>query len=732
MNYAIRILLPALLTLSFACGGTSTEASLDIGAGAETLGDVAVEDDGDITKDGEPAIDIASDETQLAEIGPDLCQPACAGVECGGDGCGGSCGDCGEALCFENACVECVSDDDCEPDHGCEENDCVPSGCPAIPCDEPLLCFAATGECVACIVTDDCPPFHQCLDLTCEPPPPCGSSKDCPDDTVCDKDKGYCLECVADEDCPEGHRCIETQICEEILYCVSDKECKAYDKVCDPAIGECVDCLTDFDCADALHCQDYLCLADLCDQAGQWPACSDGDVVSCSENGSSLNVTVPCPEQTFCAEAACLPWVCEPNSVGCAESLAFECNEDGSGYAAETDCVDEEEACSGGECKPVVCDPGQPVCLDPLTLIICSETGTDFITEPCGDGFFCDDASAACVGWICIPETKACDGETALLCDEFGTGWGNPVECDAEGLFCEAGECVECDPACGDRDCGPDACGGSCGTCGDPDSCLVGYCVDQTCPTPCNGKTPEAFLCGLDVCYPDLVSLAEVIAPLNDPLDQMFNVQAKYGADGNDIVPSNAPTLAIMATGKIANTQHNDQMAPNQCGADPIKEGQNCDVVTGNLKLIAPPGATGFSIDFVFLTMEVALQEPYDDRFYLLLNAPATTNGETWVINFMECLPDVTPDFAVEGKNYCYIRALSGFAVSPSPLNLTGTGFNGSTTWLRTAWQIQPGEEFTLTFRIADLKDAKYDSAAAIDNFQWLFADVTPKTEPLP
>ena len=717
-----------------ACSSTTPKPSLDAHADGETFSDLV----GDTADPGDEGVrlpeDAAPDQHSIDDQGPDACVPVCSdGAECGDDGCGGNCGTCDEVLfCLESTCVECLGDDDCAIDHSCLENTCVPLGCPTVPCDNGLLCLEDTGECVACLAAADCPPFNACSDHVCVPPPTCESSKDCPDNTVCDKTLGYCFECVTDDDCPEDHRCIETKLCELILYCGSDKECKEHDKVCDLAIGECVDCLSDLDCSDAFYCLGSSCLADVCDQNGAWPACIDGSVAACNTNGSLLEVMEKCPEETYCSEATCHPWLCSPDAAGCAGSVAYVCNQDGSGFAEETDCAEDDEACSGGECKPVVCEPGQPVCLDPLTLVTCSESGTDFVSEPCGDGFFCHDESATCVGWVCVPDVKGCDGETSLTCDQFGTAWGSPVECNADGLFCEDGECVACDPACGNRECGPDACGGTCGTCEAPTSCLAGYCEDQTCPTPCNGKSIEAFLCGIDVCYPDLVGATELAAPQGDPFDQMFNVQAKYGDDGNDLVPNNAPSFAIMATGKIANTQHNDEMAPNQCGADPIKQGNSCDAITGTLNLTAPAGATGFSIDFVFLTKEVEVQQPFDDRFYILMNAPVTTNGQTWVINFMKCLPNVEPDFAVEGVSYCYIRALSGFAVNPSPLNLAGTAFVGSTAWLRTSWEVAPGEQFSLTFRIADWQDGKYDSAAVIDNFNWIFTPVTPKTEPLP
>jgi hypothetical protein len=63
------------------------------------------------------------------------CTPNCAGKECGGDGCGGSCGTCGEHdACQEGAC-------NCEP--WCEHNQCGEDGCGGFcgECEEDIQCL---------------------------------------------------------------------------------------------------------------------------------------------------------------------------------------------------------------------------------------------------------------------------------------------------------------------------------------------------------------------------------------------------------------------------------------------------------------------------------------------------------------------------------------------------------------------------------------------------------------
>jgi len=82
-----------------------------------------------------------------------------------------------------------------------------------------------------------------------------------------------------------------------------------------------------------------------------------------------------------------------------------------------------------------------------------------------------------------------------FACDPDG-----PNTC-ASGFVCvraEAGHsykgvCVECELACLVKQCGPDGCGGSCGTCPGPqDECIEGQCV---CQPACQGKQ-----CGSDGC----------------------------------------------------------------------------------------------------------------------------------------------------------------------------------------------------------------------------------------
>lgn len=128
----------------------------------------------------------------------------------------------------------------------------------------------------------------------------------------------------------------------------------------------------------------------------------------------------------------------------------------------------------------------------PLVVIGCGEDGqtggsivadVDEDVQP-SDGSGSADAAAAVdvtpdVGCVPACGKKQCgpDG-CGGSCGSCGAG----AVCSAEGV-CQAA----CVPDCVDKDCGPDGCGGLCGQCDDGQACEVGLCVSG--PEPdCDGK----------------------------------------------------------------------------------------------------------------------------------------------------------------------------------------------------------------------------------------------------
>ncbi|MEZ4269345.1 MAG: hypothetical protein R3F39_23550 [Myxococcota bacterium] len=89
------------------------------------------------------------------------------------------------------------------------------------------------------------------------------------------------------------------------------------------------------------------------------------------------------------------------------------------------------------------------------------------------------DCEPVCDGKLCGPD--ACGG----FCGSCQTG-----------EICQSGACiVPCIPDCDDKDCGDDGCGDVCGTCTDPAVCTVDDLCEVPCTPACDGKN-----CGADGC----------------------------------------------------------------------------------------------------------------------------------------------------------------------------------------------------------------------------------------
>jgi hypothetical protein len=178
----------------------------------------------------------------ICQDGLCLCVAACAGKECGDDGCGGTCGECEAPFaCQANKC-------ECTPD--CQDKECGYDGCfgECGSCVAPYACNGGTCGCAygSCGPGDDLDAVCQgtslgncgywdCAETGCcvvaQTPPPecCQTSDDCRD----------CIDLATAEvvPCPDAipagfvtHKCTK-DVC-------GNNQCKHFDKV---VFGECND-----------------------------------------------------------------------------------------------------------------------------------------------------------------------------------------------------------------------------------------------------------------------------------------------------------------------------------------------------------------------------------------------------------------------------------------------------------------------------------------------------------
>ena len=599
-------------------------------------------------------------------VQPDgACQPTCADKECGDDGCGGSCGSCPAAAPY---CNDFTCGFDCVPD--CADQACGDDGC--------------DGSCGLCPGAQD-----ACVDGACMCVPICGDGA-CGDDGC----GGSCGGCAIDEVCVDG-------LCSGCSC--DDKECG--DDGCGNDCGSCpgaapycydgacaVDCISD--------CEGKLCGSDGCD--GYCGFCT-GD-----------------QEQCIAGVCACVPT--------CADDPAA-CGDNGCGASCGT--CDDGSSCTDGLCAACSCDD--------------KECGLDQCGNLCGTcpaaAPWCSD-NACTVG--CAPD---CLGKSCAPDSTDGDGCGGSCKGCDEDSWCSMDDeiCVACD--CGADVCGEDPCGNPCGACGEGLSCVGGQCIEVSippldCPDTCTGATIAAALCGLDICYPELVGEVSIASPTAANINGAWKAVDHYGDADNDLKPKGGESYLIIASGFVTSSSgHHDKLWGNVGAVDPYGATGDIinDAVSVSIPLLAPPGATGFSLDTVFMSQEYEewIGSQFNDKFYLVLHAPETTGGFDEIINYTACSnpEDYFDGEDADGTKWCYIsinNAWSEPCANPVT-NISGTGFEcgadgSSTGWMRTSWPIEGGESFLLTLHIHDMGDQVYDSAAIIDNFQWLAGDFEPGT----
>ena len=313
---------------------------------------------------------------------PAECVPDCLNKNCGDDGCGGSCGSCGQDEICNNigSCEEvCTAQ--------CNGKVCGDDGC--------------GGTCGSCDQGQSCNDLGQCQD---ECAPAC-IDKECGDDGC----GGNCGKCGQEATCNADGQCE--------LICVAEcggKECG--DDGCGGSCGSCPPgqgcspegmCLADC----AASCEGKQCGDDGC--GGSCGTCAQGE--SCGADGQCVAGCKP-----DCLNKQCGSDGCGGECGACPNG--YLCDPAGQCAAEPTGCGDISEKgqcdganvvwCQGGEVQSFDCEAQGKIC---------------GLKE--GVGYTCIDADD------CVP---SCDG---MSCGDDGCG-GSCGTCDGN-MNCISGACVD-------------------------------------------------------------------------------------------------------------------------------------------------------------------------------------------------------------------------------------------------------------------------------------------------
>lgn len=413
----------------------------------------------------------AWDEICVDEVGGEGCGscegciPDCTGKECGGDGCTGTCGECGpQESCQNGKCIggcapqcagkECGNDGcggscgDCAPGKDCQGGKCI--GCQPQCAGKQCGADGCGGSC------GECAPGSFCANGHC--------SKECKPDCAgkqCGNDGcgGSCGNCPPNFFCtPDGH-------CDEkCIPSCAGKQCGS-----DGCGGSCGSCPFGYECNGQGHCA-----ADCQPQCSGKQCGDDGCNGSCGQCGPQEN----CNLQGHCV-ANCTPQ-CVNKECG-TDGCGGACGQCGFGQVCngENKCVDQDPGCQpnclnkecgadgcGGTCGACGGDDGCNAlgqCVSCTPACVGKQCGDDGCGGECGQcpvGLKCYDDTGECLAPDEVPDpVQDTDVTTG------GDGSGSAGDC-ADGMRMVYGKCVpvEVDETGGDADSGCTMSGGSEGT----------------------------------------------------------------------------------------------------------------------------------------------------------------------------------------------------------------------------------------------------------------------------
>ncbi len=289
----------ALVGLGGDAAATDSSPSPDAGSQPETTS----------APDSGPSQDVSAAVDAGQDASPDApCSPACAGKECGDDGCGGSCGECqfvsNKPICSEGLCIAIPS---CTPD--CANKTCGDNGCGGScgGCGPVQACFA--NKCVTIEPKDSCVGH-------------CGLSA--PGGCLCNDDCGEVVECCADFFAA--------------CYFTCTPECTGKNCGDDGCGGSCGKCGVGQVCGAAGTCGDDPCQPDPCSGHG---TCGKGGC-SCNLGYSGLACNACIPGYVgypTCVPSACQGQLCNTHGVCQEPTGACKCDPGFSGATCDA-CAD--------------------------------------------------------------------------------------------------------------------------------------------------------------------------------------------------------------------------------------------------------------------------------------------------------------------------------------------------------------------------------------------------------
>ena len=395
------------------------------------------------------------------------CIPDCTDLECGDDGCGGSCGncdddnDCTEDFCSEDICEHTnLSDNDCYDPDPCSSSE---GYCEEGVCNAAQLPLGAIGDFEVCWCAEDA----DCLPFDTDP---CDNSVMLCDPELEDEAHPHCYyKEIEVPTCDDGVSCT-TDSCDSNTGCVhlpSDAPCNGDNPcikgTCSPLEGCQYEPLSVGGCDD----NDLCTVQDTCVNG----SCAAGDALDCDD-------LVPCTVDTCAPESGCLhnplDSDCNDNNFCTDDSCDPEkgCQHDNNNLACDDDLACTElDTCNGSICAgtPVLCDDDNECTLDS-----CNPDDGKCVATPVADNLAqecdassnqCTEAIGQCLDGSCIGSAIDCDDTNVCTDDscipESGCLYvNNDLGCSDDNTctlndFCAAGECnsgLEINVACLDYD----------------------------------------------------------------------------------------------------------------------------------------------------------------------------------------------------------------------------------------------------------------------------------------